>query len=363
MYYLKWSLLIMLGTALSVWKEAHPVQDPEPAFQYVTSDSVVLDIYETYDTAGLLAGYRTHVISPVCEKGECYPVELDFFWDLLGKFIRFEIDPEQPLTKLDHVPFTTDDYKKLEQILRTQSPSFIHLRRAELVMEPTGDEELDGVTGATVKAIEKDMVAGAIYTCYTLWHIANGGITFKIQEHSRNKLNRSLIRQMLSDGEAGMHYFLIEHMESEYLPDFLSEILQLAGQYDAYFATRVGERLPAAFFARPEVQQFFRQHFPRLDQPTQLAWLEKMQEAETIEYSTLQLLTKQTGANKPEHTEKIVQLLTASAPKAEVALLHMLFVHLLEGGDPLPPRLLAMLRPVAEKDRTLKKLFKRLKKL
>ncbi|MBV6642498.1 MAG: hypothetical protein KI791_17400 [Cyclobacteriaceae bacterium] len=220
--------------------------EPKLAFQYLTEDSVLLDIYETYDHEGLLDGYGAHVTTPVCNTGLCYEAELDFYWDVLGNFRDFEILPDKPLTKLDHVPFEDSDYERLKAILLTKSPSFIHLRRDELVVTPfdTDPQDVDAVGGATLKHIEKDMVEGAIYTCYTLWHIANGDINFQMQEHTIQNLEKDLLGKMLDSDNVDAHYFAAENMDPAYFEVFITQIARACKSYGQYFTDRIYSRLP-----------------------------------------------------------------------------------------------------------------------
>ncbi len=220
--------------------------DPQLAFQYLTEDSVLFDIYETYDSTGLLDGYGAHVTTPVCNTGLCYEAELDFYWDVLGNFRDFEILHDKPLTKLDHVPFEDSDYEKLKTILLTKSPSFIHLRRDELVVTPfdTDPQDVDAIGGATLKHIEKDMVEGAIYTCYTLWHIANGDINFQMQEHTIQNLEKDLLVKLLDSDNVDAHYFAVENMDPAYFEVFITQIARACRSYGQYFTDRIYSRLP-----------------------------------------------------------------------------------------------------------------------
>jgi len=199
------------------------------AFRYMTRDSVLLDIYEYRDSTDILEGYTSHIVTPVCEDQLCYDAELDLYWDILGNFSHFDVASEKPLTKNNHVPFDQSDYKLLRKILLTKSPSFIHLWRNELIIKSvsTDSTQADGMTGATTKAVKKDMVEGAAFTCYTLWHIANGGIAFEIQEYTKKKLDENVARKLLVSQKAEAHYFLIENT-GEYFPD-PEEVVALLG--------------------------------------------------------------------------------------------------------------------------------------
>ncbi len=238
--------LIMLGLSMISSAQTSKMGNPEIAFQYLTEDSVLLDIYEAYDSEGQLAGYHAHVTTPVCNTGLCYEAELDFYWDVLGNFSDFEILQDKPLTKLDHVPFEDSDYEKLKAILLTKSPTFIHLRRDELVVKPfdTDPQDVDAVGGATLKHIEKDMVEGAIYTCYTLWHIANGDINFQMQEHTIQNLDEGLLAKLLNSDDVEAHYFAVENMDPAYFEVFIDQIAEACKSYGQYFTDRTYTRLP-----------------------------------------------------------------------------------------------------------------------
>lgn len=286
------------------------VGEQEIAFQYLTDDSVLLDIYKYYDKVALLDGYTSHVKTPVCEDSLCYEVELDFFWDILGNFTEFRISPAKPLTKLDHVPFSKSDYDKLNNILLIKSPSFVYLRRNELVRENINEDfpEIDGITSATVTEVREDMVEGAIYTCYTLWHIANGNITFKIKEHSRKELNEKLVHKLLRSNSVAEHYFLIENMDSGYFKLFLSEILYLAEKYHGFFTRRVIEKIPAYLLEEQLVQEFFSLNFNHLEYPSQTILIAKLDDIR-LKKSILETLVDGIQSGNTQQNEQIIGLI------------------------------------------------------
>jgi len=241
-------VLIVVSQSLSLISFAQEIFRSKPRFaiDYLSQDSVLLKIYETYDINGQLDGYTSHILTPVCKNYECYNAELDYYWDVLGNFFDFIIISGKPLTKLDHIPFQDSDYEKLKNILLTKSPSFIHLRRDELVVKPiaTNLQDVNGISGATIKYIEKDMVSGAIYTCYTLWHIANGDINFQLQEYTKQNLNKELIFKLLNLDNVEAHYFAIENMDSNSFEFFIDEIVELCKKYGQYFTNRLYDQLP-----------------------------------------------------------------------------------------------------------------------
>lgn len=139
--------------------------------------------------------YVSYIFTPVCNTGECLPVYINIYWDLSGKYQRFDFDDGAILTKLDHVPFTPEDYTLLDEILREPDPRFLEVSKHSEPANPSlsqGDvspsspspssankvfqtkyEMVDGITGSTLPEQTAKFVPGALYTTYTLWGLAN----------------------------------------------------------------------------------------------------------------------------------------------------------------------------------------------
>jgi hypothetical protein len=311
-------------------------QEPDAdalAFEYHTRDSVTLQVYECLDPAGLLNGYTAHVATPVCEDRLCYDAELDMYWDVLGNFARFAVDLDKPLTKEDHVPFEPSDYTKLKEILLTKRPSFIHLRREELITKPAYADttSADALTGATAKEVKKDMVAGAVFTCYTLWHIANGGISFEIGQHTSSKLDERLIRKLLDAQRAEAHYFLVENIGKQYFAPFLHDFLELAERYDAFFTDRLLDNLPVHLLEEKRVQDFFIHQFNRMEHASQEALLVRLEyDSIPLHDPTLEFLIGLVRTNNLARNDHIIRLVCNSANADDAEVLEKLVDRLLD---------------------------------
>ena len=336
----------------------------EFAFKYLTSDSVLLDIYGYDNSTGFLEGYTSHVATPVCEDQLCYDAELDFYWDLLGNFSYFSLDSSKPLTKHDHVPFSDSDYEKLRNILLTKSPSFIHLRRSELIIKPNNGDfpELDGITGATVKEVKEDMVAGAIYTCYTLWHIANGGMNFQIQEFTKQVLDADLIRQFLISEQVEAHYFLIENIDLKYFELFLNEIMELADEFDPYYIGRMIERIPDHLFENVIVQEFFLRHFHRLEYSSQKELISKLEADITLSKSTLEFLIDNIQAQNSARNDQIIRIVCKNADSDKSDILKKMFDILQNRQITVSPGSYELLMSLGQNYKSLKDEVRRFKR-
>ena len=143
-------VLIIFTLFLLTRSEVHKSIDPRVLF----GDSLLIKITPAYDTTGLLDGYQAFVHTPVCEVDKCYDIEIDFHWDLIGRFHHYDTIPGKGLTKLDHEPFTDSDFEKLHYILKNSNSPLAVYSKEELVMN-TRYSEVDGITGATITEIKR----------------------------------------------------------------------------------------------------------------------------------------------------------------------------------------------------------------
>ena len=154
---------------------------------------------------------------------------IDMYWDLLGNFTSYTLPPDKPLTKFDHEEFTQEDYQKLNSILADQRSLLGKYKVEDLIDRHTQkvSEKVDAVTGATKKTVQNAVVGGAVYSSYTLWHLANGEISEKIEQHTRKLVADTLIRKMISSNNYHYQYFALDHIASSQYERYRPEILSL----------------------------------------------------------------------------------------------------------------------------------------
>ncbi len=139
-----------------------------PAFEIETKNGGSFAVQEVR-WGDQLEKYTSTIMAPVCEEGICYNVNVVFNWNLIGEFINFQVQPYDPLTKLDHKPFTLGDYAKLQSILTNHDLVFTGLAPDKLVVK--AEETVDGYSGATVEAIKRRSDRwGAVHLLHTLAH-------------------------------------------------------------------------------------------------------------------------------------------------------------------------------------------------
>ena len=240
------------------------------------TEGVAIEIDTLYDQQGLLDGFSTRISTPVCEAGKCYAIQINFHWDLIGRYQGYDTIAGEELTKLDHIPFTQDDYQKLENILSNDDSPLRHYQKDELVKKNSRVSEIDGFTGATIKEVKDNVIEGAVYSCYILWHLAYGEITDSLQAVVSSEFDTDLVQKMVSMNDQQVNYFLINHFSSEDFSIYLPMILQVVNSGSGYLPKNTIEKMPADVFGDELAQNFFADKFPELNYFGQLALLKKL---------------------------------------------------------------------------------------
>ncbi len=153
-------------------------------------------------TDSLPGWYARDIVKVVCSDTLCRLARLRLFWNIKGEYLRFEVPEGDPLTKLDHVPFTKSDYERLDQILRDNLSPFRNVKEKDLTIasldKKATDDKVDGYTGATTPSLREYAIKGAVYTCYALWHTVYGTTSEKIKQIENNKVSKEYISRLFS---------------------------------------------------------------------------------------------------------------------------------------------------------------------
>lgn len=243
--------------------------------RFTVSDSISIEIYAHYDNHGLPDLYGTRTFTPVCEGKKCYAIEIDFYWDLLGRYHHFDTVPGKGLTKLDHIPFEKSDYARLDTLLRDRYSLLSSYTLEELVKD-TRSSSIDGFTGATIEEVKENIVEGAVYSCYTLWHIVNGAVSDSLKKVSRKMFSQELVQKLVALGDQEINYFLINSFTPQEFLLYLPEVLQTISNGRGYFPKNAIERIPDDIICDSLAQAFFAKHYPQLDYFAQIALLESL---------------------------------------------------------------------------------------
>ncbi len=196
--------------------------------------------------------YYQDIFTPVCEDSTlCKPVYITLMWDLLGNYLNFRLDEVKPLTKIDHIPFSDEEYKKLHTVLaddRSILGSYTKETIAKLYKVSTGNhslDEVDAVTGATPQYIKDQTIEGALYTCHTIWQLSRGKISKMLLHHTKTQLlNEAFLHQLISSDNINYITFALENLRFFEASKFHDEIVQVIQNSDHITASQIIRYLP-----------------------------------------------------------------------------------------------------------------------
>jgi len=288
-------------------QEVHTVSDRDAAESY--------ELVLVYDSAQFPAYFFRDIFTPVCLDSVCKPVRIKLFWDLLGNYLRYEVPPDEPLTKLNHEEFNPEDYERLQAILSNEQSLLKDFKMEELVDRNTQklSDSVDAVTGATKNTVKSEVIEGALYTCYTLWHLAHGTVVNEIQKLTQAKLNDQMLHRFLQDTNFHYVYFALNEVmdttgmvRAGFLPDILAVL-----EGDNIFAARyVWQRINLQYFAKRAQQERLWDIFERARYTQQLALLKRMS-ALSLDAHVLNDIARKLSEFNPALFKQVLRVIAA----------------------------------------------------
>ena len=235
------------------------------------------------DSAGYPAFYHAYVFTPVCEDNLCKPVYIDLYWDLIGNYLRYEVPLDKPLTKLDHAPFRPEEYRRFQEILADSASLLKDYQIEELVESTTRAKpggEVDGITGATAKSLQAVVIPGALYTCYTLWHIVHGRVQDTIAKVTDSLASGPLMAHFLRSGNHRYQHYALDRLldgQGQIETGFEEDVVGLIGSSNIFLALRVLKEVDPDYLHDANRQRWLGTVFLNANYRLQLALLKKLE--------------------------------------------------------------------------------------
>ncbi|WP_295119776.1 hypothetical protein [uncultured Chitinophaga sp.] len=249
--------------------------------------------------------YYRNIFTPVCLTGECKPVYINLYWDLLGNYVRYDFPPGEILTKADHRPFKPDDYTKLQGILANTSSIFSELQMADLIAPGTENlaDSADGKTGATPKKLKTEVIEGAVYTCFTIWHLANGPVKKEMEKITAGYKSNALLHQFLQSNNHHYQYWAMERVmdkEGNITKGHESDIKYIISGNNLFTARYALQKAAPRFFVADTMQLWLWSTYQQATYPLQNAILKKLAEVKMGSELTTRLAANLTASNNEQ---------------------------------------------------------------
>ncbi|WP_322607028.1 hypothetical protein [Pontiella agarivorans] len=180
-------------------------------------------VFQVLNANGFIKEYYTDVDSVICGDGQCEIITVRLLWDVHGGFIRYEFPKGGNLTKMGHEQFTQADHAKLIKILNDEHSTLADVSAADIVSPADAmmneESDTDGTSSATLLSDKSAFVAGAVYTCYTLWHWVHGDMQTEIQNITAETIGTEQLLTMLKNSNSSEVAFAVEALSKRNITD------------------------------------------------------------------------------------------------------------------------------------------------
>lgn len=185
-----------------------------------------------YDDHGHPTGYSMDLINSVCLDNKCKLVEVTMYWDDAGNYSHLTYPEKKPLTKVEHEPFTPEDYEILDKILKDKKSILQEHSLAYLAKEPDKpkkkkddkslssfldphEDDVDGESIATPATVKDAVVKDAAWTTWVLWTYANSEIVPILQAETELHCTPAYIQKTLDSKDWLKIEFILNYLMRE----------------------------------------------------------------------------------------------------------------------------------------------------
>lgn len=287
---------LLIVAAISMWGVRQPeVQDNPPRYFALGEEyKEAVRSQEVYTWQGMdsLLFHRLELLSneqgepllfysnintPVCIDGACKPMYIEIYWNLLGSYVGYRTIEEEPLTKFDHDLFEEADHLRLHQLLLDNN-SILKRKQLSDLFDPDAapresvtyqGKKVDAVSGATKREIKESVVEGALYSCFTIWHLVHGAVRTEMSRYIDSLYSQELAHYFLHSDYEEYQFYAIKHMDSLALEQALPRVLEIYQHARPLTRTFLLKKLPVEMWQRPWVSEQLYRSFSSVDVSSQ----------------------------------------------------------------------------------------------
>jgi hypothetical protein len=231
------SIFLLIGCLFPVHAdESKTIKLTDPVYPDKPKKEHTLNVH--FDTQGFPSGYSMELINKVCLDDVCKLVEVTMYWDVIGFYQSLEYPEGKPLTKVEHEPFTPEDYDKLDSILKDRESILDNHELGFLATENddksseegyTEGQDSDGVSKATPGAVKEAVVKDAAWTTWVLWKYANTELVTIMQEMTKSRISPKFLQQLLDSKNWQKIEFVLKHLleKKPVAPQYIDKVAEV----------------------------------------------------------------------------------------------------------------------------------------
>ncbi|MBD3629983.1 hypothetical protein [Cyclobacterium sp.] len=165
-------------------------------------------------TVSIPLNYFMDLHTGVCFDNKCRPLKIRVYWNITGRYLGFELQDGEFLSKYDHDPFSPMEYEQLHQLLADPFLPLGNYAFEDLIKNTdTVSHSADGVSGATAKDVLDYVVPGAAYTTHKLYHVVHGPVQQQVIGLTESSFDPYLFTKILQSTDQSDRTWALERLD------------------------------------------------------------------------------------------------------------------------------------------------------
>ena len=283
------------------------------ALPSTVKDSITADtVFQVWSKEGYPLHYYKKIRTSVCFDNKCRLLKCTLYWTVTGRYLGFELEKGEYLSKARHKPFKRKEYARLQAILSDPFSRLSGISYGELAPRPKEANGVDAVTSATAANILDEVVPGAAYTTYKMWHVVYGATQEEVRDLTIQSLSPGLILQILDSPDPGDKTWALNHIRGLIRPTLAlrERVLSLIDENQFNLAERAIHSLDTAELGVDTVQALLTARLTVGSYAIKKLILSKLAQAPGMRAGTVTGLISVLNGTNPELTSNVIDLFT-----------------------------------------------------
>ncbi len=155
-------------------------------------------LYQYVSKEGFPVYYSRNVHTGVCYDNQCRQLDITLYWNPSGRYLGFELPEGEFLSKDDHVPFTKEEYVRLNSLLSDPDLPLGDFTYNQIAAKSKASlYKVDGVSGATSKDVLEYVIEGSAYTTYRIYELVYGDTKSEVEAWTNKVMDDEYLADIL----------------------------------------------------------------------------------------------------------------------------------------------------------------------
>lgn len=156
-------------------------------------------LYQYISDKGFPVYYSRNVNTGVCYDNQCKLLNITLYWNPTGRYLGFELPGDEFLSKDDHLPFTEEEYIRLNSLLSNPNLPLGQFTYNQIAAKNKAAlYKVDGVSGATSKDVLEYVIKGSAYTTFTIYELVYGDTKSEVESWTDEVMNDDFLDNILT---------------------------------------------------------------------------------------------------------------------------------------------------------------------